>query len=189
MAARAEAAAATGERLLKSAWRHFSTRAYEDVRLREIAADAEVTVQTLHARFGSKDELLVAAYRSWGAEEAELRDAATVGNAPEVVHAVFSHYEAHGDAILRMLAQEDRVPAIGEAMDLGRDYHRGWNDAMFAPLLDGLADKDRERRLVAMIVATDVLVWKLLRRDMRLPREAAEQVVLEMVDPSLTRQT
>src|SRR6202044_1013314 len=45
MSARADAAAATGERLLAAAWKHFGTRAYEQVRLREIAAEGLVTQQ------------------------------------------------------------------------------------------------------------------------------------------------
>jgi hypothetical protein len=39
----------------------------------------------------------------------------------------------------------------------------------------------RERRLVALVVATDLLVWKLLRREMGLGRATAERIVIEMV--------
>ena len=66
MTARADAAAATGERLLAAAWKHFGSQPYEKVRLREIAAEALVTEQTLLARFHSKDELLTAAYSGGG---------------------------------------------------------------------------------------------------------------------------
>src|SRR5271163_3835918 len=83
MSARADAAAATGERLLAAAWKHFGTRAYEEVRLREIAAEAGVTEQTLLARFHSKDELLTAAYRWWAMSEKSRRDAVLVGRFPE----------------------------------------------------------------------------------------------------------
>ena len=181
MSARADAAAATGERLLASAWRHFATRPYEEVRLREVAEDAGVTVQTLHARFGSKDELLTAAYGWWGVQEGARRDAAPAGRSREAIRIVFDHYEAHGDAILRMLSQEDRFPAIRERTDFGRAYHRDWAERVFAHLLDGLPRKARERRLTSLVIATDVLVWKLLRRDMRLPRDEAEQIVGQMV--------
>ena len=126
MSARAEAAAATGERLLAAAWKHFGTQPYEEVRLREISADAGVTEQTLLARFHSKDELLAAAYRWWGASEMERRDAASVDDVPDAVANVFDHYEAHGAAILRMLSQEDRIPAIHDLMERGRAYHRNW---------------------------------------------------------------
>ena len=182
MSARADAAAATGERLLAAAWKHFGTRAYEEVRLREIAADAGVTEQTLYARFHSKDELLTAAYRWWGMREMERRDAASVGRFPEAVANVFDHYEAHGTAILRMLSQEDRIPAIRNLMDRGRAYHRDWANRVFQPLLAGLPRASRERRLTALVIATDVQVWKLLRLDMQLSRPHAEKIVLEMIE-------
>jgi len=182
MSARAEAAAATGERLLAAAWKHFGTRPYEEVRLREIAADAGVTEQTLLARFHSKDELLAAAYRWWGASEMERRDAASVDDVPDAAANVFDHYEAHGAAILRMLSQEDRIPAIHHLMDRGRAYHRDWASRVFESLLAGLPRGSRERRLTALVIATDVLVWKQLRLDMQLNRRAAEKVVLEMIE-------
>jgi AcrR family transcriptional regulator len=181
MSARAEAAAATGERLMTAAWDHFAARPFEEVRLRDVAADAGVTVQTLHARFGSKDELLAAAYQWWGNREIERRDAA-VGRPRDAIRIVFDHYEAHGEAILRMLSQEDRIPAIRESTDLGRAYHREWAERVFASLLEGLPPAARERRLNALVIATDVLVWKLLRLDMRLPRREAERTVAEIVD-------
>ncbi len=182
MSARAEAAAATGERLLEAAWKHFGTRAYEEVRLREIAADAGVTEQTLLARFHSKDDLLAAAYRWWGMSEKSRRDAAPVGRFPEDVTNVFDHYEAHGTAILRMLSQEDRIPAVRDLTDRGRDYHREWASRVFQSLLSGLPRASRERRLAALVIATDVLVWKLLRHDMQLSRPQAERIVLEMIE-------
>jgi AcrR family transcriptional regulator len=182
MSARAEAAAATGERLQEAAWKHFGTRAYEEVRLREIAADAGVTEQTLLARFHSKDAMLVAAYRWWGTREVTRRDAAPVGRFPEAVTNVFDHYEAHGAAILRMLSQEDRIPAVRRLTDRGRDYHRDWVSRVFQPILSGLAPAASERRLAALVIATDVLVWKLLRLDMQLGRAPSERIVLEMIE-------
>jgi AcrR family transcriptional regulator len=182
MSARAEAAAATGERLLEAAWNHFGTRAYEDVRLRDIAADAGVTEQTLLARFHSKDALLAAAYRWWGRREMSRRDAAPVGRFAEAVTNVFDHYEAHGTAILRMLSQEDRIPAVREMTDLGRDYHRDWVSRVFEPVLSGLPPTARERRLASLVIATDVLVWKLLRGDMQFGRSQSERIVLEMIE-------
>jgi hypothetical protein len=40
---------------------------------------------------------------------------------------------------------------------------------------------ERERVLTALIVAMDVYVWKLLRRDLRLDRPAAEAVMVRLV--------
>ncbi len=184
MAARADAAAATRERLLDAAWRHFATRPYEDVRLREVAEAAGVTAQTLHAHFGSKDQLLTAAFWWWGQHEIERRDAAPVGQVCRAIAMLFDHYEAHGSAVLRMLSQEERHPAIRKLTDAGRAYHHAWVERTFQPLLDDLRGAACERRLAAMVVSTDLLVWKLLRRDMRLDRKQAEEIMVEMVESS-----
>ncbi len=181
MSARADAAAATRERMLDTAWQHFASRPYEDVRLREIAADAAVTAQTLHTAFGSKDQLLTAAYSWWGQRVIAGRDEAPVGRVPEAITNLFDHYEAHGTAVLRMLSQEERIPAIQQMTDAGRAYHRAWAAKTFAPLLRGLRGGARERRLIAIVVATDLLVWKLLRHDMRLERAEAERITAEIV--------
>jgi len=184
MTARADAAAATRERLLTAAWRHFATHPYENVRLSEIAAEAAVTVQTLHTHFGSKDQLLTAAYLWWGQQVIAGRDAAPVGRVPEAINNLFDHYEAHGTAVLRMLSQEERIPAVRQMTDAGRIYHREWAARTFGPLLHGLRGHSRERRLAAILIATDLLVWKLLRRDMQLDRRSAERIVTEMVQSS-----
>jgi AcrR family transcriptional regulator len=184
MSARADAAAATRERLLAAAWQHFASHPYEDVRLQEIAADAGVTAQTLHTHFGSKDQLLTAAYMWFGLREIALRDTAPAGDVNQAIEILFDRYEAHGTAVLRMLSQEDRIPAIAQMTDAGRAYHREWAARTFTSLLRGLRGASRERRLAAIVVATDLLVWKLLRQNMQLDRENAEQIVAEMVQSS-----
>ena len=181
MVARAEAAAATQERILASAWRRFSERPYEQVRLADIAADAGVTVQTLHSRFGKKDELFVAAWVSAIGPEGARRDSAPVGDVRKAVRILYDSYELQGDAVLRLLAAEDRIPTLHEMADAGRAWHRDWVERTFAPQLAGSRGAARERRLVALIVATDLLVWKLLRREMGLGRKTAERIVIEMI--------
>ena len=181
MSARAEAAAATRERLLAAAWEHFASHPYEDVRLQGIAAEAGVTAQTLHTQFGSKDQLLTAAYVWFGEQEITQRDTAPTGDIHRAIEILFDRYEVHGIAILRMLSQEDRIPAIAQMTEAGRAYHREWAAKTFAPLLHGLRGASRERRLAAVVVATDLLVWKLLRHEMQLDRTRAEAVVVEMM--------
>ncbi len=182
MTARAETVAATGERLLAAAWRHFASRPYDDVRLHEIAAEANVTVQTLHNRFRSKEQLFTAAFMWWGAQEITQRDTAPVGETSAAIKVLFERYEAHGEAILRLLTQEERIPAVRQMTDAGRAYHRHWAQRTFAPLLRDHQGAARRRRLTAIVTATDLLVWKLLRRDMQLSRSHAEAVMIEMID-------
>jgi AcrR family transcriptional regulator len=181
MSARAQATAATRRRLLAAAWEHFGTQPYEEVRLSEIAAAAAVTVQTLHASFGTKEQLLTAAYIWWGEQVIAGRDLAPVGRVAGAIANLFEHYETHGSAVLRMLSQEERFPAVKQMTDVGRFYHREWAARIFQPLLSGLRGRARERRLAAIVVATDLLVWKLLRLDMALDREEAERIMVDTV--------
>lgn len=182
MTARADAAAATRERLLEAAWRRFANCPYEQVRLSEIAAEAKVSVQTLHGHFGSKEQLFTAVAERWGREEIARRDEAPVGEVRGAVAVLFERYEANGSIVLRMLSEEDRIPAVRRITDAGRAYHRDWAARTFQPLLRGLRGQARERRLAAMVVATDLLVWKLLRHDMQLERASAERIVSEMLE-------
>ena len=45
----------------------------------------------------------------------------------------------------------------------------------------GLLARGAVAVILLLIVATDLLVWKLLRREMGLGRHAAERIVIEMV--------
>jgi AcrR family transcriptional regulator len=181
MVARAEAAAATRERVLQAAWRRFSRLPYEEVRLAEVASDADVSEPTVYANFATKDRLFVAAW-IWGfGPEVDRRDQAPVGDVREAVRLLYDSYEAQGDAGLQILAEENRIPAIRQMADAGRAWHRAWVERTFAPLLKGSRGPVRDRRLVALVVATDILVWKLLRREMELDRETAERIVIEML--------
>lgn len=183
MTARAQAATATGERLLAAAWRQFATRPFEEVVLREIATEALVTPQTLHARFGTKEELFTAAYAWFGRQETAERPATPTTEVSAAISQLYDRYEQHGQAILRMLSQEERIPAVRKMTDAGRAYHRHWSQTTFKPLLTGLRGARREWRLTAIIIATDLLTWKVLRLDMKLSRNNAEQVVVEMIEP------
>ena len=181
MVARAQAAAASGERMLAVAWDRFCERPYEQVRLADIAADAGVTVQTLHSRFGTKEDLFVAAWRWFVRPQGVRRGRVAVGDFRVGIRALYDDYEQDGDAVVRLMAEEERIPAVREMIDAGRAYHRAWVGRVFAPLLAGFGPAARERRHVELIVATDLLVWKLLRRDMGLGRAPAERIVAELV--------
>src|SRR5689334_19269684 len=80
MSARAQAAASTRERLLDTAWRQFAARGFDEVRLSQVASAASVSVQTVHAHFGTKDDLFVAAWKWRQAPEGLLRDQTPVGD-------------------------------------------------------------------------------------------------------------
>src|SRR5436305_4990231 len=99
MVARAQAAAASGDRMLSSAWGRFCERPYEEVRLADIAADAQITVQTLHSRFGTKEELFVAAWRWFARPQGIRRDRVAVGDVRVGIRALYDDYERNGNGV------------------------------------------------------------------------------------------
>jgi len=93
------------------------------------------------------------------------------------------HYEKMGDRVLRMLAEEDRVPGLGAIADRGRALHRDWCERVFAPALSGLDGPRRERRLAQLVAVCDVYTWKLLRRQAVLSRGQTELALAELLEP------
>jgi AcrR family transcriptional regulator len=163
--ARAAAAAVTRERILDIATAHFLARYYDDVTLAAIAKEADVSQQTVINHFGSKEGLLEAAAGQLDPEHARHADLA------DPVTNVVDDYEPFGDAVIRMLALEERVPALAPFLARGRAGHRAWVAGAFAGQLPDPADPAYEQALNLHITATDIYTWKLLRRDMGLSQE------------------
>jgi AcrR family transcriptional regulator len=182
MDARARRSEATAERICAEAMEQFLSRSYDDVTLAGVAKAAGVTVPTLIAHFGRKEDLFVAACEAWGAAMVEARDEAPVGDHVGAVRNLLEHYDAKGELILHLLAEEDRFPAVRAMTDEGRRYHREWVERVFEPSLKSRRGARREQLVVQLIVATDLLSWKLMRLDMKLSRRQAEAAIVEMVD-------
>jgi AcrR family transcriptional regulator len=161
--ARAEAQAATRERIMEAAVPQFLERWYDEVTLAGVARDAGVSQQTLINHFGSKEGLLEAAVEHLGPERRRRA-------ADDPVAGVVDDYEIGGDAMIRFLALEPRLPAVSPFLDLGRANHRAWVEEAFAERLPARGP-ERERLVHALLVATDVYTWKRLRRDASLTRE------------------
>jgi AcrR family transcriptional regulator len=163
--ARAAAAAATRERILDVATAHFLARYYDDVTLAAIATEAGVTQQTVINHFESKEGLLEVVAGRLDPEHARRADLA------DPVANVVDDYEPFGDAVIRMLALEERVPALAPFLARGRTGHRAWVAGAFADQLPDAADATYEQALNLHVLATDIYTWKLLRRDMGLSQE------------------
>ena len=186
---RARAAEATRERILEAAFARFSTDYYEDVTLDAIAADADVTVQTVLRRFGNKESLVRTLAQSVTPQVTAQRDEAPSGDIPQAVANVVDHYEAIGDLVMLLLRQEEQVAPFADATAFGKKYHSGWIDRVFAEWLDQRSIDDR-RRLHAQLVATcDTYTWYLLRRQQELSREETELALVEIITGLLTSST
>ena len=183
MVARAEATAALRERIVDSAERLFEELASDRFSLEDVAAGAGTTVQTVLRHFGSKDQLLRATMARGMDRVRDERMQAPVGDVPGAVRNLVEHYEDRGEMVMRWLAEEDRNPFMHEILDNGREFHHEWVTQTFAPQLErtrGAAG--RRRRLAQLVAITDVYVWKLLRRDMRLSRQQTHAAIIELIE-------
>jgi AcrR family transcriptional regulator len=175
MVARAESTAATGERILDAAIEVFWELPPEGVTLDEVARRAGVTVQTVIRRFGGRDGLFAAAAARETERVRAQRYQAPIGDVHGAVRVLLDHYEEMGDRVMRLLADEDRVPELRSITDEGRAFHREWCARVFEP--------SSRRRLAQIVAVCDVYTWKLLRRDAGLSRRETELALVEMLEP------
>jgi AcrR family transcriptional regulator len=163
-------------RILEVATAEFLARWYDEVTLSAVAERAGVSQQTVLNHFGSKEGLLEACVEHLGPER--LRRA----NRDDPVAGVVGDYERGGDATIRALALEERVPALRTFLQRGRAHHRAWIEEAFADRLPAQEGPAREQAIVTHLAATDVYVWKYLRRDLGLSRAATTDAMRAMVD-------
>jgi AcrR family transcriptional regulator len=179
MELRAAAAEATHERILEAAGDAFLEDWYDAVTLASIANRAGVSGQTILNHFGSKEALFAAVHERFHRGIVSRRYTPEPGDVDGTIDALLDDYEITGDAVVRLLALEEKVPAVKELLKLGRAGHRTWVETMFeAPEL-----------VPELVVATDVYTWKLLRRDQGLSRNETAAAMRRMVHALLQRRT
>lgn len=181
MATRTVSSDATRARIVDAAFGLFAAEHYEDVTLRRIAAAAGVAVQTIVNHFGTKEGVFAEVVERFSADISSRRDPVAPGDVRRAVAALVTDYEITGDPTIRALAIEDRVAAVGPALHRGRASHRDWVQRMFPAALEGLARRERRRRVAQLVAVTDVFIWRLLRRDQGLSRAETVVAMTEMV--------
>lgn len=160
--ARAAATEQLQQRIATAFYQLLLSRWIDEITLDEVAAQAGTTRQTVVRMFGGKEGLLEAVA---GIVEAQSEPRLLLPHGASIqdaLRALISHYEVVGDLVIRLLAQEERHPALRPILDLGRREHRAWVAKWFG---SGPKGVERERQITRLVVATDVYTWKLLRRD------------------------
>ncbi|HXP76473.1 MAG TPA: TetR/AcrR family transcriptional regulator [Stellaceae bacterium] len=180
MTARAAKAEATKTRIKVAAMELYCDRPIEDFTLDDVAERAGTTAQTILRIFGSKDELVYAALEEMAASGVYIKPAPP-GDVKAGVAAFFDIYETVGDLVIQRLGDERRLPGLKPSLDQGRENHRDGVKSVFAPQLERVHGGARTQLLNILVIATDVYVWKLLRRDMTVSRPAAEAIVRRMI--------
>lgn len=189
MTARAEAAERTGERIIDAMLSRYAEVPYDRIRLEDVAADAEVTVQTVIRRFGSKHGLLAATVERELVRLGHDR-AAALGETPRsTLHSLVRYYEDHGALILKLYAEAHQAPGVPELAARGRSYHVNWcREAFAGSLAPGLDEATRERRMAQVVAVCDATTWRILRFDGHLSPEQTERALLELLLPLLQTQ-
>lgn len=162
---RAEAAERTRSRIVEAALQLFVTDAYEDVTLRRVAVTADVSLQTVVNHFGSKEGLFAESAARYASADSDRRAASTPDDVDGAMRLLARDYSDHAEANWRLLVLADRIPVVAEALDVGRRQHGEWVRSTFPGAYDGLVGRARERRIRLLMLATDALTWKTLRRD------------------------
>ena len=182
--ARALAAEETARQIIGAFAACMRTDWFDAITVETVAQRAGVTPRTVIRRFGGKAGLLGAFVADF-VREADQRREAKPGDVAGAVASVIALYEEWGDGVIRNLAQESRFPALKPLLDAGRRRHRETTATVYAAWLDPLPAARRQRLLDALVAATDVYVWQLLRRDLDRPRGEVEQVVRTLVEATL----
>ena len=181
---RAAAAEASSKRILEAFLKRAETGWFEDITLDALAQDAGVTVQTVIRKYGGKAGLLKAASGHLG-KLVTVRRTAKAGDIDRLIDALTVDYEASGRLVVRLLSQEEKHSVLKPSVDSGRQFHRDWLSSVFAETLEPLTPARCTACLDALVVATDVYVWKLVRVDMGRPVSAYKTIVKRMVRAAL----
>ena len=178
MRARAESTTRTRERILDAVIALSDERLSVEIILADVAARAGVTVQTVLRHFGSRQGLF---------EQAQARRVARVraerttpvGDPASAVRTIVAFYDRLGEWSLRLQAQERSDELSRQTVELGRRMHREWVEEVFRPQLVGR--RDRKELVDLLVVATDLLTWKILRRDGGMDRSTTCKRMLRLV--------
>jgi len=151
----------------------------EHFALKTVAEQAGTSVQTVLRIYGSKAALVASLLESSRGPPRQ------VGGLPEhietAIRARYSEYEKNADVLNPAPGDGRRDPSQAKQIETTRQVHRAWVEKVFADSLGTQASLAEQARLFGLIVATDVSVWRLLRRDFGLYRRAAEAVVIGII--------
>jgi len=168
---RAAAAAETTARIIDAAEAAIREGAPGSLTLATVAAKAGVTVQTVLRHFGSRDGCLVAVRAQVVARIEAQRGRSAPGDVDGALQDLVAHYEAEGELVLQLVAYASADPWALAAVRDGQAYHRAWVLRCFGPRLPS---PPPDAAVDALVAATDLRVWQLLRLDLgRDPAEVA----------------
>jgi len=182
---RKEAETLTHQRILTAARSLYIELWIDQITLEMVASRVNVSVQTILRHFGNMQGLWVAVGRMINDNAIQQREEAPVGNIQGAVKNLMDHYETNSVTGLRTLALEGRYPELDMMLHEGRKYHQAWVERVFLQYLKRCNANDRQRVKAQLAAICDMYMWKLLRVDGGLSREAAESALKDMLSAVL----
>ena len=173
-------AEARREKILKSAAKLLAENQKDEFRLEDVAQEAGVSVQTILRAFGSKDGLLVKTleYEAPAALDFSVYSNIKIEDLDQLVTTLFKIYEKIGDLVIHALAHEHRSPEFQKSLDVGRDFHKALVSGAFGIYIHRRPLSERSVLFHALLTATDIYMWKILRRDEVLSFDASVATVV-----------
>ena len=181
MTARAEQVARNEQSILDALIALWLEMPIAEITLEQVAERSGVTVRTILRKYGSKEGLIEASLeRAPG--NLLTRSEAPSGDIDEALNSLLQEYEAMGPAVIRTIAIEEQYPAARKILEKGRVHHRDWCAQVFSACLPEPGTPAFETKLTAFITATEIYLWKLLRKDLGKSREETLQVFRMLVE-------
>lgn len=178
MTKRSNSVAKTKKRIIAAAEMLLTNGSLTDLTLHDIADNAGVTVQTVLRHMGSREGCLAAVAKVVLKRVDSQRGHTEPGDLDAAISSVLDHYEAESSLVLNLIEQAGTGEAFAtKAVESGRIYHRNWVKRCFGPLVPELKSEITD----ALVAATDIYTWKLLRLDMGRSKKAARTVMNRLV--------
>lgn len=167
------------DRILDIVVELLETEGYDAVQLREVARRARTSLATIYKRYGTRDELILAALDCWmqenrysGLAAPHDPDESLYVGLMRVLRTIFEPWEAH-PAMLKAYFRARTAPG-------GRRLIRRGFDAVVPVVMDVLADADPE-----LIQDMDTIVSNVAYG--LLGRFAADEIDIKEIVPTLDR--
>lgn len=179
---RSAAAARTGERILDVTAGLWLKVPLAELTLERVATESGVTIRTILRKFCSRDGLLEASMQHYASAHMGQRELDVGGDIRKALTILLDEYEVMGDAVFRTIQIQDDLAVAKKILEAGRRKHREWCARVFQPYLPDATSPNYESCLLTFISATEVYLWKLMRRDMKMSYSQTHRVFLTTVE-------
>lgn len=160
-----------------------------DITLDMIAEKANVTKRTILRKFGSKEGLMTESLSYDPVGISAKRNQAKPGDIEDILKTLLSNYENIGDAAIRTIRLEPELEVARQIGVKGRKLHRDWCRLVFEPFLPDSQSPDFEIQLTSFISVTEIYLWKLMRKDLKLSKKKTFSVFKNMLEGVVYKST